>query len=95
MYTFNDLCARVVFGKIFISIFINLRRSRDCLLIFAVWVCVCFFAGVCVCARVCVRLSLRSVRFEQLLRCARQRIANIIKEYIVRNNMQVGLIRFH
>ncbi len=41
------------FDNIFISIFINLRRSCDCLLILVVWVCV-FSARVFVCARACV-----------------------------------------
>ena len=47
---------------------------------------------MCVC--VCIRSSLHSVRFGQLLRYAHQRIINIIKVYIERSNMQVELIRF-
>ena len=43
---------------------------------------------------VCIRSSLHSVRFGQLLRCAQKRIVNRIKVYIERNNMQVELIRF-
>ncbi len=47
---------------------------------------------MCVC--VCIRSSLHSVRFGQLLRCARKRIVNIMKVYIERNNIHVELIRF-
>ena len=45
---------------------------------------------------VCMRASLYSVRFRQLLRCAHKHIVNniIIKVHIERNNMQVELIRF-
>ena len=43
---------------------------------------------------VCIRSSLHSVRFGQLLRCAHKRIVNIMKVYIERNNMQVELVRF-
>ena len=42
----------------------------------------------------CIRSSLHSVRFGQLLRCARKRIVKIIKVYIEKSNMQVELIRF-
>ena len=42
----------------------------------------------------CIRCSLHSVRFGQLLRCAHKRIANIMKVYIERKNMHVELIRF-
>ena len=43
----------------------------------------------------CIRSSLHSVRFGQLLRCAHKHIVNIVKVYIERNNMQVEeLIRF-
>ena len=49
---------------------------------------------VCACVCVCIRSSLHSVRFGQLLRCAHERIVNIMKVYIERNNMQVELIRF-
>ena len=38
---------------------------------------------------VCIRSSLHSVRFGQLLRCAHKRIVNIMKVYIERKNMQV------
>ena len=37
--------------------------------------------------------SLRLVRFGQLLHCTDKRIVNIMKVYINRNNMQVGLKR--
>ena len=37
----------------------------------------------------CIRSSLHSVHFWQLLRYAHKRIVNIIKVYIERNNMQV------
>ncbi len=43
---------------------------------------------------VVIRSSLHSVRFGKLLRCAHKRIANIMKVYIERNNIQVELIRF-
>ena len=43
---------------------------------------------------VCIRSSLHSVRFGQLLHCAHKCIVNINKVYIERNNMQVELIRF-
>ena len=43
---------------------------------------------------VCIRSSLHSVRFGQLLRCAHKRIVNIMKVYIERKNMQFALIRF-
>ena len=42
----------------------------------------------------CIRSSLHSLRFGQLLRCAHKRIVNIMKVYIERNNKQVELIRF-
>ena len=62
-----------------------LWRSRDCLLLcLAVWVDVF----------VCIRSSLHSVRFGQLLRCAHKCIVKIMKVYIERKNMQVELIRF-
>ena len=51
-------------------------------------------ACLSVCMHVCIKSSLHSVRFGQLLRCAHKRIVNIIKVYIERNNMQVELIRF-
>ena len=44
---------------------------------------------------VCIRSSLHSVRFGQLLRCVHKRIVNILKVYIERNNKQVEFIRFH
>ena len=44
---------------------------------------------------VCIRSSLHSVRFGQLLRCTHKRIVDITKVYIERNNMKVELIRFH
>ena len=44
---------------------------------------------------VCIRSSLHSVHFGQLLRCAHKRIVNVKKVYIERNNnKQVELIRF-
>ena len=43
---------------------------------------------------VCMRSSLHSVGFGQLLRCVHKRIVNIIKVYIERYNMQFELIRF-
>ena len=43
---------------------------------------------------VCIRSSLHSVRFGQLLRCVHKRIVNIMKVYIERKNMQFELIRF-
>ena len=42
---------------------------------------------------VCIRSSLHSVRFGQLLCGAHKRIVNIMKVYIERMNMQVELIR--
>ena len=55
--------------------------------------CVCALVRACVSewvrARVCVRSSLHSLRFGQLLRCE---IVNRIKVYIERNNLQVQLI---
>ena len=56
--------------------------------------CVCVWVCACVCVYVCIRSSLHSVRFGQLLRCAHKPIVNIMKAYIERNNMQVELIRF-
>ena len=60
--------------------------------------CACVCACVRVCARahacVCIRSSLHSVRFWQLLCCAHKRIVNIMKVYIGSNNMQVELTRF-
>ena len=38
---------------------------------------------------VCIRFSLHLVRFGQLLRCAHERIVNIMKVFIERKNMQV------
>ena len=43
---------------------------------------------------VCIRSSLHSVRFGQLLHCAHKRIVNIVKVYIERNNIQVELMLF-
>ena len=43
---------------------------------------------------VCIRSSLHSVSFGQLLRCAHKSIVNNMKLYIERNNIQVELIRF-
>ena len=37
----------------------------------------------------CIRYSLHSVRFGQLLGCAHQRVVNIMKVYIETKNMQV------
>ena len=42
---------------------------------------------------VCIRSSLRSVRFHQLLRCAHKHIVNIMKVYIEMNIIQVEIIR--
>ena len=42
----------------------------------------------------CIRSSLHSIRFGQLLPSAHKRTVNQIKVYIERNNMQVELIRF-
>ena len=42
---------------------------------------------------VCIRSSLHSVRYGQLLRCPHKSIFNIMKVYIERMNMQVKLIR--
>ena len=50
----------------------------------------CKFVGMCV----CIRSSLHSVRFGQLLRCAQKRIVNIMKVYSKMNNIQVELIGF-
>ena len=63
-------------------LYINLRKSRDC------------FRS---CVRSFVRSSLdsiHSVRFGQLLRCAHNRIVNIMKVYMERKNRQLELIRF-
>ena len=49
---------------------------------------------VCAFVRVEFLPSIHSVRFGQLLRCAHQRIVNIMKLYIESNNIQVELIRF-
>ena len=46
------------------------------------------------CSFVCLLPSLHSVRFGQLLRYAYQRIVNIKKVYIEKNNIEVELIRF-
>ena len=43
---------------------------------------------------VCIRSSLHSVRFGQLLRCAHKCIVSIMKVYIERKNMQGKLIPF-
>ena len=72
---------RFLFGKV--SIYINLRRSRDgtqfCCSVVLLFGC----SGVYL-----------TVRFEQLLRYGHKRIVNIMKEYFERNNMYVELIRF-
>ena len=57
-------------------------------------VCGCSGGCLCVWVFVCIRSSLHSVRFGQLLRCAHKHIVNIMKVYIERKNMQVELIRF-
>ena len=67
-----------------VYLYMNLRRSRDCIL---TW-CVCMF--VCL----CVSPSLHLLRFGQLRLCADERIVNIMKVYIEWNKMQVELIRF-
>ena len=72
-----------------------------------VWLGVCVVWCVCVwyvrawvhgcmraCMCVCIRSSLHSVRFGQLLQCAHKCIVNIMKVYIKRNNKHVELIRF-
>ena len=62
---------------------IKLRRSRDCI---GPFVCACVRA--CVCVFVCVRPCLASFSSLNADKC----IVNIMKVYIERNNMQVGLI---
>ena len=81
-----------------IYIYINLRRSRDRLLLWLFWwmnVCVC--VCVCACVRACVRVSdPRLIQFA-LGSCYAvhiKRIVNVMKVYIEWNNMQVELIRF-
>ena len=66
-----------------VQVYINLRRSRDCILL-------CLGGWVFV----YIKSLLHSVRFGRLLCCAHKRIVDIIKVYIERNNMQVELIRF-
>ena len=67
----------------FISIYINLRRSHECL-------------RSCVRSFVWSSLdSIHSVRFGQLLRCAHKRIVKIMKVYMERKNRQLELMRFH
>ena len=63
------------------NLYINLRRSHYGTRLFG-WVFVC------------IRSSLHSVRFGQLLGCAHKRIVNIMKVYIERKNTQVELIRY-
>ena len=50
---------------------------------------------MCVKPSVCIRSSLHSVTFGQLLCCAHDKcFVNIMKVYIERNNIQVELTRF-
>ena len=67
---------------ILLYLYLNLRRSRDCLRS-----CVRSFVWSSV-------DSIHSVRFGQLLRCAHKRIVNIMKVYMERKNRQLELIRF-
>ena len=67
-------------------------RVRACV---SACVRVCVSACVYACVRACgcqLRASVTSLR--QLLHCAHNRIVNIMKVYIERNNMQVELMRF-
>ena len=66
-----------------VSLYIFLKSFRNV----TVFVCSSVRVG-------CLLLSLHSVRFGQLLRCAHKRIVNIMKVYIERNNIQVELIQF-
>ena len=77
-----DRCGKVILKQNMLSMYINLRRSRDCL-------------RSCVRSFVWSSLdSIHSVRFGQLLRCAHKRIVNIMKVYMERKNRQLELIRF-
>ena len=72
-----------------ISIYINLRRSRDCRLI---WMCV-GVCVVCVCGWFCVSYALHLLILGSCY-TAHKRIVNIMKVYIKRNNIQVESIGF-
>ena len=70
-------------------LYINLRRSRDCL-----WVSV--RSGVDS-LEVCVTSQLRAasfIYFGEVLRCPHKRIVTITKVYIARNNIHMEIIRF-
>ena len=60
-----------------LCIYINLRRSRDCLSV-AVWICLCHRAA-------------SFTYFGEVLRCPHKRIVTITKVYIARNNIHVEL----
>ena len=68
----------------FKSIYINLRRSRDCL-----WMHVCVWG--CLCVGMCLPASF--TYFWEELRCPHKRIVTITKVYIARNN--IGPTRGH
>ena len=70
-------------------LYINLRRSRDCL-----WMYVC--RDLCVCGCMCVGMCLRAsfTYFGEMLRCPHKRIVTITRVYIARNNIHVEIIRF-
>ena len=67
-------------------LYINLSRSRDCIILLAVcgWVGLNFDS----------QLRASFTYFGQLLRYAHQCIVNIMKVYIERNNIQVELIPY-
>ena len=77
----------VLVSYIIAHLYINLRRSRDCL---------CRRGrpadrpGVGLCHR-----AASFTYFWEVLRCPHKRIVTITKVYIARNNIHVELIRFH
>ncbi len=79
-------------GTLQLYLYINLRRSRDCL-------CMSVAAGRPVWVILsCVCLRHRAASFTyygKMLRCPHKRIVTITKVYIARNTIYVEIIRFH
>ena len=84
-------CTTIIlaFGKTcyFVNLYINLRRSRDCL-------CVSVAASRSVLVCLCHRAA-SFTYFGEVLRCPHKRIVTVTKVYIARNNIHGELIRFH
>ena len=75
------------------NIYIHLRRSRDCLLLWLFGcVCVCACVRACVCVGLRVGYALHLLILDSCYAHAHKRIVNRIKVYIEGSNMQVELV---